>query len=144
MRAAAGPARDLFWVVIVWPIAVCVHRQLAGSAKTLRLAARDFPRGALVFGAAAWQLTGTPFFPSGDEPHYMVMTQSLLTDGDLRIEDNHQRQEYRAYFNRELRPDYLTRGVDGQIYSVHPVGLPVLALPASRSADIPASLSCSC
>ena len=130
LRAAAGPARDLFWLVIVWPIAVCVIGSLPALRRRSASPPVIFLCGALVFGAAAWQLTGTPFFPSGDEPHYMVMTQSLLTDGDLRIEDNHQRQEYRAYFNRELRPDYLTRGVDGQIYSVHPVGLPVLALPA--------------
>jgi hypothetical protein len=29
-----------------------------------------------------------------------------------------------------LEPDYRTRGTDGEIYSIHPVGLPVLALPA--------------
>ena len=30
---------------------------------------------------------------------------------------------------RRLRPDYLTRGVDGEIYSIHPVGLPLVLTP---------------
>jgi hypothetical protein len=93
-----------------------------------------FLAGAAASGVLAWRLTGTPLFPGGDEPHYLVITQSLLRDGDLKIEDNHARGEYRAYFNRPLNPHYLTRGVDGQIYSVHPVGLPVLALPAFAAA----------
>ncbi len=130
LRAAAGPARDLLWLVVFWLIA---GRRIGGlrfrfSAGPLPLVI--FLASAIVFGAAAWRLTGTPFFPGGDEPHYLVITQSLLHDGDLKIDNNHQREEYRAYFNRPLKPDYVTRGVDGQIYSIHPVGLPVLAVPA--------------
>jgi len=83
---------------------------------------------AVVFGAAAIHLA--PLFPGGDEPHYLVITQSLLKDGDLRIENNHQREDYLEYFEGTLRPDYLRRGVDGQIYSIHAPGLPALALPA--------------
>ena len=75
-------------------------------------------------------MTDTPLFPGGDEPHYLVITQSLLHDGDLKIENNHRREDYRAYFNGSLKPDYLALGKDGQIYSIHPVGLPVLAMPA--------------
>lgn len=66
----------------------------------------------------------------GDEPHYLVITQSLLLDGDLRIENNHARGDYRQYFGGPLRPDYLKRGVDGEIYSIHAPGLPAVALPA--------------
>ena len=33
-----------------------------------------------------------PSVPSGDEPHYLIITQSLLKDGDLRIENNHQQR----------------------------------------------------
>lgn len=66
----------------------------------------------------------------GDEPHYLVLTQSVLLDHDLKIENNHQRADYRQYFGGVLRPDYLTRGVDGEIYSIHAPGLPVLVLPA--------------
>ena len=41
---------------------------------------RDWPRP---------RLTATALFPSGDEPHYLVIAQSLWRDGDLKIENNH-------------------------------------------------------
>ncbi len=68
-------------------------------------------------------------FPSGDEPHYLVIAQSLWRDGDLKIENNHKRGDYAEYFGRDLDPHYLTRGSDREIYSIHPVGMPVLITP---------------
>jgi hypothetical protein len=80
-------------------------------------------------GTVASQFIRTPLFPGGDEPHYLVIAQSLWRDGDLRIENNHQRRDYDEYFHRDLAPHYLTRGVDREIYSIHPVGMPVLMAP---------------
>jgi hypothetical protein len=65
----------------------------------------------------------------GDEPHYLVITHSLLVDRDLQIENNHARGDYRAFFAGDLKPDYLQRGVNGEIYSIHAPGLGVLMLP---------------
>ena len=63
---------------------------------------------------AAERLTGTPVFPSGDEPHYLVIAQSLWRDGDLKIENNHARGDYHAYFNGPLSPDHVVpAGADG-------------------------------
>jgi hypothetical protein len=77
---------------------------------------------------AWWQVS--PQVPGGDEPHYLVITQSLLKDGDLRIENNHRRRDYLTYFGDELRPDFRVRGRDGQIYSIHAPGVPALVAPA--------------
>src|SRR5262245_13661662 len=81
----------------------------------------------VAFGFGAWQVS--PRLPSGDEPHYLVIAQSLLLDRDLDIENNHARGDYHAFYAAPLRPDYLRRGLDGRIYSIHPIGVALLATP---------------
>jgi hypothetical protein len=88
--------------------------------------------GAGILAAAAYSLGAwavAPQHPVGDEPHYLVITQSLLRDHDLKIENNHRQGDYLAYFPNPLKPDYLRRGTDGEIYSVHAPGLPALVAP---------------
>ena len=86
-------------------------------------------------GLTAWRLA--PILPDGDEPHYLVITQSLLFDGDLQIENNHRQGDYLVYADRDLRPDYLKRGQNGQIYSIHPPGVSALVLPAFAAGGYP-------
>jgi len=81
-----------------------------------------------IFATAAW--FASPSIPGGDEPHYLVITQSLLYDHDLKIENNHQRGDYRAYFPGDLSPDSIKRGRNGAVYSIHAPGLPAIVLPA--------------
>jgi len=78
--------------------------------------------------------------PAGDEPHYLVITQSLLKDGDLRIQNNHDRGDYDEYFADGLLPDFLKRGRDGEIYSVHAPGVSTLVLPAFAIAGYPGAV----
>src|SRR5262249_30345951 len=80
----------------------------------------------------------------GDEPHYLMIAQSLLVDGDLQIENNHNNKEYRAFFGGPLRPDFMVRGRNGQIYSIHSPGLSVLLLPAYAIAGYAGSLAVVC
>ncbi|HEY8551023.1 MAG TPA: hypothetical protein VIL35_13790 [Vicinamibacterales bacterium] len=131
----AGPFAWVVWFVV----GALVLRAVVLRLRTARgLTARLFPRAGLAIvlmasaagaGATAARLAGTPLYPGGDEPHYLVIAQSLWRDGDFRIENNHQRGDTFEYFSRPLRPHYLTRGVDGEIYSVHPVALPVILAP---------------
>ena len=100
--------------VVAWPPAT--QRRLAIAI------------AAAIFLGAAWRMA--PVLPGGDEPHYLIITQSLLKDGDLRIENNHQRRDFLAYTSHELKPDYLRRGRDGAIYSIHAPGLPAVVAPA--------------
>ena len=105
--------------------APAVVRRLAGDPARAPYIA--FLIGAALFLTAAWRVSSQ--LPAGDEPHYLVITQSLLTDRDLQIENNHRRGDYLAYFHGELRPDYLQRGTNGQIYSIHAPGLSAIVAP---------------
>ena len=89
----------------------------------------------LALVATAWALS--PRLPGGDEPHYLIITQSLLEDGDLRIENNHQARDYASYFHGTLNPDFLHRGRNEVIYSIHAPGLPVLVAPLFATHAIP-------
>ena len=83
----------------------------------------------LLYGGVAWRFAGTGLFPGGDEPHYLVLAQSLWRDHDLKIENNHARGDTLEYDRMPLQPHYLERGRDGEIHSIHPVGLAIVMAP---------------
>ena len=135
LQALAGPLGAIVWLVVaalqvwtLWQSRLITARAIERwSVTTITVVL--FIAAMTVAGLAARKLTGTSLFPSGDEPHYLVMAQSLWRDGDLRIENNHERGDYREYFTSDLEPHYLTRGANGEIYSIHPVGLAVILAP---------------
>ncbi len=97
---------------------------------------------AVAFGLGTWAVA--PQHPDGDEPHYLVITQSILEDHDLKIENNHREGDYRAYVSRTLKPDFLKRGKDGQIYSIHAPGLSLIVAPAFALFGYPGVLVALC
>ena len=109
-------------------IAAVHGRRLAALIDPVRASRAAALIAALLYLVAAWQIR--PQLPGGDEPHYLVITQSLLRDGDLKIENNHLRGDYHEFFFPPLKPDYLQRGVNGEIYSIHAPGLPIVVAPA--------------
>jgi len=124
-----GPLLGVVWLLVgaglLWP-----------SLRDARAPEVFTSRGALAAGAVCavalslswWHVRDR--LPAGDEPHYLIIAQSLLNDGDLAIDDNHERREYLPYFRGELKPDYLRRGRDGRIYSIHAPGVSALIAPA--------------
>lgn len=136
-----GPPAVLVWVlaiggVLAPALGAVGRRRVVGSPEVAPWVAGL--AAALMFAAGAVVLQ--PRLPSGDEPHYLIITQSLLTDHDLAIENNHARGDYYPYFGGELRPDYLRRGQDGQIYSIHAPGLSLMLAPAFALGGYPAAV----
>jgi hypothetical protein len=124
----AGPVR---WVIAAAAVAgvlisMLQPRSWRVPAPTVRAV---FVASFIVYVAAGLHMTRATG-PGGDEPHYLMIAQSLLADGDLRIENNHAQRQYRSFWGGELRPDFLRRGRDRIIYSIHAPGLPALLLPA--------------
>src|SRR4029079_6260941 len=68
--------------------------------------------------------------PQGDEPHYLMVADSLWHDHDLAVERDYAEGRYEAFFHGPLAPHYRVRGIGGVIYSLHAVGLSLLLLPA--------------
>ena len=67
---------------------------------------------------------------SGDEPHYLIIAESLLADRDLDLANNYAQND-----GRRFGADGLTSGAHarpnraGALWSVHDIGVPVLFLP---------------
>ena len=125
-----GAIVSLAWIAAAIGLAAVAlaDTHLTFHVPTRRRALVPAAAGLAVFSLAAW--LASPSIPGGDEPHYLVITQSLLYDHDLQIENNHRRGDYHAYFAGDLAPDVIARGRNGEIYSIHAPGLPALVLPA--------------
>ena len=135
LQALAGPLGAIVWLAVaalqlwtLWQSRLLTARAIERwSLTSITIALFAATTG--VAGLTAHKLTGTSLFPSGDEPHYLVIAQSLWRDGDLKIENNHARGDYREYYAEDLEPHYLTRGADAEIYSIHPIGISVILAP---------------
>jgi hypothetical protein len=66
---------------------------------------------------------------SGDEPHYLLMAQSLWREGDLELRDNLAREDFREYTPGPVAPHWGTPRRDGRPYPAHSPGLPALLAP---------------
>lgn len=71
-----------------------------------------------------------PAGPQGDEPHYLLIAHSLLSDGDVDLSDEYERREYRPFFGGTLQAHTSPASPPGALYEVHTPGLPALLLPA--------------
>ncbi|MCX7975027.1 MAG: hypothetical protein N3B16_11105 [Candidatus Aminicenantes bacterium] len=71
-------------------------------------------------------LKGVTF--SGDEPNYLLITHSLIYDGDINLANNYAQQDYFAFYSREEHPRlklgiYGRYGKKGKDY-IYPINLP--------------------
>jgi hypothetical protein len=66
---------------------------------------------------------------SGDEPHYLVMAQSLGREHDLDLRDNYGREDWKEYRGGPTDPHYAAPRKDGRPFPGHAPGLPFLLAP---------------
>lgn len=92
-------------------------------------------RASILAGAIAFVVflsihAGQENLPTGDEPHYLVIAQSLLLDRDMKVANNYERGDYDQYYGGWLRPHLSASAGTGAAYSVHAPGLPLIIAPA--------------
>ncbi|MEW5900319.1 MAG: hypothetical protein AB1715_02525 [Acidobacteriota bacterium] len=85
----------------------------------------------VIYGAGAWLLasSGTTF--GGDEPHYLLISHSLLRDGDFDLANNYAQQDYSRFLmsKGKMKPHVVRGARPGSVYSFHSPGISVLLLP---------------
>lgn len=108
---------------------------LAGAVAALARSAPRLPRAAFlpvvlaVYATMAARMQAR-VGPEGDEPHYLMVAESLIRDGDLDLTRDYAEGRYRAFHPEPLEPHFRVRGSGGEIYSLHAIGLSLLLLPA--------------
>jgi hypothetical protein len=127
-------------LVLVAAAALAVGAQRALAGRGLAAVAASEP---MLFGVAFAFFLGLGLYlpgaagPQGDEPHYLVMTQSLLRDADLDLTNQFRERQYAEFFAGALEPHASPASPPGSIRSIHAPGLPALLLPAFAAFGYP-------
>jgi hypothetical protein len=83
----------------------------------------------LFYGAGSAILVTKGIHFSGDEPHYLLISHSLLKDGDFNLFNNYASKDYAKIMPSQVQiSPHIAPGTKGQ-YSFHSPGLSILMLP---------------
>lgn len=104
-----------------------VSMELIPGLKTLR------PWSAFLIALGFFIFVGRflpgPAGPQGDEPHYLLIAESLLRDGDVDLKNQFEDRAYLKFTGAQLGPHTAPRSPRGRIYALHTPGLAVLIAP---------------
>jgi hypothetical protein len=70
-----------------------------------------------------------PFAMSGDAPHYLTATHSLIADGDLDLRNDYDTRSHAPFYAGSLEPRHTNTSPWGEHYPFHGIGVSVLAAP---------------
>ncbi|MBN2383617.1 hypothetical protein JXQ70_12125 [bacterium] len=83
----------------------------------------------LVFYAILAPYLSTYQHLTGDEPHYLMMIQSLISDHDLNLKNNYENRDYSGFYQGQLSPQPTDTVNAHEIRSYHSPLLALLLLP---------------
>ena len=131
LAVARGPVG---WIALAIAGAVAVRRARAGSASASRRALAPGSRALFTAAAVLYVAMGLWYASrlrvSGDEPHYLLMAQSLWREGDLDLADNFEREDWRENTPGPVLPHFGAPRADGRPFPAHSPGLPLVLAPA--------------
>lgn len=124
----------LFVPALALLVAAVLARRLAGTwARIAETIVGLSPRALFRIAFAAYLLLGQYYVSglqaTGDEPHYLLMAQSLWREHDLDLQDNYARQDFLEYTPGPLETHYAAPRKDGRPFPAHSPGLPALLAP---------------
>lgn len=127
-----GPAVLLVWGSVALCMVAVVTTESGRRVPAVFTDARRAPRvaGVVAFAAFVAVRLAAVGSPGGDEPHYLLVAQSVVKDGDIKIANNYEREDYLEYWPGLLRPHLSRPAANGHLYSGHAPGLPALIAPA--------------
>ena len=76
-----------------------------------------------------WNFTKNFKYLGGDEPHYLVITQSIVEDGDIDLSNNYRKMSYKVFHPIKLIPhSHFTKRKKGW-YPFHSPALSIILIP---------------
>jgi hypothetical protein len=134
VNPAGYTAFTLAAVCVALPAALLLYRyarlvHAAAPANDDKKTAMLLFSGLLAFFAVATTCTTVIYPPTGDEPHYLTISQSMAEDLDINLEDNYVKGRYKAFYPVDIdyKSIHNTADKDGRgIYSLHFPGLPAM------------------
>ncbi|MEK7475888.1 MAG: hypothetical protein AAB152_09705 [Candidatus Coatesbacteria bacterium] len=100
----------------------------AGGAAD-RQASRSLFAGALVLYLGVGAYVTFVYPPTTDEPHYLLLAESLVRDGDIALAGNYANGDYRRFYPVTGLDPHTVIVPGGEMYSQHTIGLPLAVLP---------------
>ncbi|MBP1642182.1 MAG: hypothetical protein H6Q03_851 [Acidobacteria bacterium] len=108
-------------------------RLLPALARGLaRRSGRALPFGVVAFAVylALLPWADAARAPNGDEPYYLLLTESLVSDLDIDLADEYASEAWRAFSERPVAPQAGDpTGPAGEVFSRHELFLPLLLAP---------------
>lgn len=115
-------------VLLVYGFSNAAHSRPPGSKVALHVWV--FAVSLLIYGAITpWM--DMACLPTADEPHYLLLTHSLVFDHDFDLANNYAHGDYRNYYpvNIPRSDHHSVSNARGQEFPVHDVGISILAVP---------------
>ena len=70
-----------------------------------------------------------PAGPQGDEPHYLLIAESLIKDGDVDLKNQFDERAFSKFTSADLQPHTAPRSPRDRLYAIHTPGLSALVAP---------------